>query len=107
MEKEHEQVRLPNDILIESPDSSKQMLEILKEKWRGERLCPICGAKDWLVQHDFELKGEPSKRSNEESYVSLPLIPVMCNECGFTFFMNLTRSLFLNRRVYASGDEDE
>ena len=107
MEKEHEQGRILQNGFIKSPDSSKAMLEILKEKWCGERLCPICGAKDWRVQYEFELKGEPSKRSNSESYVSLPLVPVMCDECGFTFFMNLYRSLFLNRRDHVSGDEDE
>ena len=67
-------------------DSAK-LLSHLKVKW-ASRACPMCGSGPWSVQDStFQLT-----EFNEGSMVIggpvIPVVPVVCSNCGYTALVN-------------------
>jgi uncharacterized protein CbrC (UPF0167 family) len=61
--------------------------------WTHDKLCPICGTDDWIVDNIANLP----VRSFHDDLLDLgigsgtpvyPLCPVVCRTCGYTFFVN-------------------
>lgn len=74
-------------------DGSKA-IEYLREKWLG-RPCPMCGVGNWSVQDStYQLL-----QFNQNALVGggpvIPVIPVVCNNCGNTILVNALTAGFL------------
>lgn len=79
----------------EDKSAPEQVLTTLKTRWSGPRTCPVCQNENWRVQAQFILEGEHGIREDGwETYLSLRLVPVMCNSCGYTFFINPDLGVF-------------
>jgi hypothetical protein len=63
------------------------LLEHLKRKWKG-RSCQMCGTGNWNVQDKvFELAEFPQGSLMVGGPV-IPVIPVVCSNCGNTVLVN-------------------
>lgn len=65
----------------------QNMIAYLKDKWEGRR-CPMCGKGNWSVQDTvYEIR-----EFNEGSFVVggpvIPVVPIVCTNCGNTVFLN-------------------
>ena len=61
----------------------------IKEKWTLPENCPLCGTIDWTILDLSEL------RQYAPGYVSpvvYPVIPVMCDNCGYTRLLNAVKA---------------
>lgn len=65
-----------------------ELINILNEKWKG-RLCPMCGAGNWVVSNKvFELR-----EFNEGNLIVgagpiTPVVTITCGNCGNTIMVN-------------------
>lgn len=74
-----------------------KMLEWIRDKSQGRRVdCPICGDSTWSVGVVMELKQHHGDRASETTAV-MPLMPVSCNNCAYTFFMNALMAGLVSR----------
>ncbi|KEY30355.1 MAG: hypothetical protein ACLS7W_02765 [Bifidobacterium longum] len=88
-------------------DHSDRVLAMLQSRWSGDHKCPICGCEDWRVQSEFEIESGRVRGGNgDETFISLPLVPVMCGHCGYTFFMNSMRMTVANLVTVEDSDTD-
>ena len=68
----------------------------IDEYWTASRNCPICGEDNWLLLDKVWELGEyralpPAIAMWDDAArrpVSLPVIALMCNVCGYTIFFN-------------------
>jgi hypothetical protein len=70
-----------------------QFVDHLKEKW-AERVCPVCFGRIWTVPNClFELRefsgGSLVIGGDMNLFV---VVPVVCEECGYSHFFSATRS---------------
>lgn len=68
-------------------------MQWLADHWTQSRACPICGEMTWSVGQILEIR-EFNKGNlvvGGDSQIT-PLNPVMCQNCGYTFFMNAIKS---------------
>jgi hypothetical protein len=64
-----------------------KMIAYLQEKWRG-RSCPMCGVTNWNVQDStFEIR-QFSEGNMVLGGPIIPVVPVVCNNCGNTILVN-------------------
>ena len=68
---------------------SERLIKHLKEKWKGVP-CPYCNSKEWSIDNKiYELR-----EYNDGNFivggqsVILPIVPVVCINCGNTVFIN-------------------
>ncbi len=62
----------------------------LASKWTApNKDCPICGGNWWSVSEVTEL---PENNEGPGPDATVPLSPVGCENCGYTFFINSARS---------------
>lgn len=88
-------------------DHSDRVLAMLQSQWSGDHKCPICRCEDWRVQSEFEIEsGHVRGEDGSENFISLPLVPVMCGQCGYTFFMNSMRMTVSNLITVEDPDAD-
>ena len=67
-------------------DSAK-IIKHLQSKWKNP--CPLCGAKQWNVQDkSFELREFQGGNIVLGKGLLIPVIPVICTNCGFTALIN-------------------
>lgn len=60
----------------------------LDKMWENKQ-CPICKKSNWLVQENvYELPEYHGGGVVIGSGRIFPVVPIMCRECGYTFFMN-------------------
>ncbi|MEP0813950.1 MAG: hypothetical protein HRF49_04730 [bacterium] len=57
------------------------------EKWWGEKLCPICGKEEWHFGDAFGMFPYRPDGAFVPGGV-LPVVPLVCGECGFTALFN-------------------
>lgn len=70
--------------------SSDKTIEYLQRKW-GSAGCPMCGGNEWNVSEKiFELRefSAGKRMVGESNGAILPVVPVICNNCGNTMFIN-------------------
>lgn len=65
----------------------KKVITHLKEKWE-DRPCPMCNAKTWSVTENIQELREFHEKGFNISGPIIPVIPVICNNCGNTFLLN-------------------
>jgi hypothetical protein len=65
----------------------------INKYWTAPHVCPICKEKDkWLLMdriwelNEFYPRGVRSPTAEE--FKVLPVVAVMCNNCGYTLFFN-------------------
>ena len=60
----------------------------LNERWRGDRLCSVCGKNDWWICDEVvEVKAYNEGRLLAGGSV-FPLLAVICRECGNTLLFS-------------------
>ena len=60
----------------------------LDKIWENKQ-CPICRKSNWLVTGDvYELPEYHGGGVVIGSGKIFPVVPIVCRECGYTFFMN-------------------
>lgn len=70
--------------------TNKDITDFLNERW-GNVKCPVCGNTDWTIMEgvyelrELNLYAPGVKKPNDNI---TPLIPVTCNHCGNTLFLN-------------------
>lgn len=92
-------------------DESSKALKWLADHWTQSRTCPICGHTAWSVGQILEIRefNNGNLVIGGDSQIT-PLSPVMCQNCGYTFFMNAIRSGAISTEMPSektSGDEKE
>ena len=61
----------------------------LDEHWTTDRKCPLCGTADWALVQTFEAREyEGGSLVVGLGSQILPITPVFCKNCGYTFFIN-------------------
>jgi len=65
----------------------KKIIEHLENKWGG-RPCPMCQVGSWQVQDAIFQIMEFNKGALVMGGPVVPLIPVTCNNCGYTVLLN-------------------
>ena len=80
--------------------------EIIKKKWIHG--CPMCGGKNWTL--DEKMMVTPIQLNEDRSYrfdgKILPLTPLICQNCGYTLFMNTLVVGALDDVDQAEGESD-
>lgn len=67
-----------------------QIIQFLNERWKGA-VCPLCGTGNWqVVDKYFELRefNDGNLVLGGPNSSIIPVIPVSCNNCGNTVFIN-------------------
>jgi hypothetical protein len=67
-------------------DGSK-VIEHLRAKWAG-RPCPMCGVNSWSVQDSTYQLLEFNQGTLVVGGPVIPIVPVVCNNCGNTILVN-------------------
>jgi hypothetical protein len=65
----------------------EKLMAFVKEKWKGAN-CPMCGGGDWSIQNKIFKLMEFTKQGLVVGGPVIPVIPVVCNNCGNTILMN-------------------
>jgi len=75
-----------------NPEQSKQFLEFINSKWKPSRKCEVCDQETWgITDVIFELR-EFSGGPVYFGGVTQPVIPIVCNTCGNTKFINAIKA---------------
>lgn len=62
----------------------------LKEKWTYDRNCPLCHSNSFkLADSTFVLTEPIDDDPAESSPPRLPVVPVICENCGYTIFISV------------------
>lgn len=86
---------------------SDAALKWLQQKWTQPRKCPICGDIDWGVNQVFQLLEYKDDGIPIGFNIGVfPVTPVVCNKCGYTFFMNALRSGVVHKKDTNDGGEN-
>lgn len=71
-------------------DQHKKIIDYIRKKWTTPSTCPVCKNNNWTVSTDvYEVRlfhGGNMVIGGKSSI--MPLIPVICNECGNTILFN-------------------
>jgi hypothetical protein len=68
------------------------LVDVLNRKWRGGKICPVCGTNGWNVEPQL---AELRFLSVEAFVVGGPVIPLVvitCNNCGNTVLINAIKA---------------
>lgn len=66
---------------------SEKVIKHLQEKWKGAR-CSMCGEGSWAVQDSAFQMTEFSHGGLAIGGPVIPVVPVMCSNCGNTVLIN-------------------
>jgi hypothetical protein len=67
---------------------TKKLIDYLSAKWQN-RACPMCGARQWSVQEkSYELREFHGGSLVVGGSAIIPVIPVICGNCGNTILVN-------------------
>lgn len=74
-------------------DEGSRALMWLNDHWKQPHICPICEGKEWGVGTVVEMREFQGGNIIIGGGVGvLPLTPIACTTCGYTFFMNALRN---------------
>jgi ribosomal protein S27AE len=66
-----------------------RVIEHLRQKWGANRFCPMCGVNQWSVQDSmYQLLQLNQGAALVIGSPVIPVIPVVCNNCGNTVLVN-------------------
>jgi hypothetical protein len=66
----------------------ERALNYLNSVWKGDSTCPVCKTDTWYVANIAVLpirRGDVGTPAGGDAF---PLVPVTCETCGYTFFLN-------------------
>lgn len=68
--------------------NNEKFIEMLNQKW-STKVCPMCGVNSWTVAENiYTLAMVEETGSIHLGKNLLPLIPVICDNCGNTILVN-------------------
>lgn len=71
--------------------TGQQIIDFLNDKWKSNT-CPYCGKQEWNVTESvFELREFNEGNLNVGGPIT-PVIPITCQNCGNTVFINALTS---------------
>jgi len=70
-----------------------QFVEHLRNKWK-QRICPVCGSREWTVPNClFELREFSGGKLVIGGGMNVySVVPVICESCGYSLFFSAARS---------------
>jgi hypothetical protein len=68
--------------------SPEQIAKFLNEKWKGQKLCPVCQSNKWGVSDKPVELREFTPGAFVVGGPVYPLVSVTCNVCGHTLLFN-------------------
>ncbi|KAA8820489.1 hypothetical protein CSQ85_01510 [Bifidobacterium rousetti] len=69
----------------------------ISEKWKRQQ-CPICDGTEWTVGNVVEVRQfEDGNIVLGGGSTLIPLVPISCSDCGYTFFINALKSGTIKR----------
>lgn len=72
-----------------SREVAERTLEELQSKLGGLPSCPFCGGRSWHASHNVAMTGSIDPETNNVNPASgVPSIPLVCDNCGYTAFIN-------------------
>lgn len=78
----------PEDRAKRLVGEQQRALDWINQKWK-DKICPICGDMHWTIMSVMELRQyENGSIILGGNSVTLPVVPVICNNCGYTRFFN-------------------
>ncbi|MBI4799088.1 MAG: hypothetical protein HY794_10205 [Desulfarculus sp.] len=70
-------------------DLASQLMAHIQAKWSAEACCPLCQGTQWEVGGQcFELRPWRQGGQDLASDYFLPVLPVICSQCGHTLLLN-------------------
>lgn len=70
---------------------SKKVLNYIEKTWGSDFKCPMCNKSDWgLTNTIYQLTAfnKPNTPTTERQYSVFPVIPIVCNKCGYVHFVS-------------------
>jgi hypothetical protein len=84
---------------------TEKLIKYLNSKW-GPRPCPMCGSGPWKVQGSiFQLMEYNEGAGLVIGGPIIPVVPVICANCGNTILVNAVISDVVNPSVPPSKEE--
>lgn len=66
----------------------EKLIATINEKWQT-KMCPMCGKNNWTIDTNMmTMLGVGEDKSINLGGKILPVVPITCNECGNTIFVN-------------------
>jgi len=70
-----------------SEEQKNRVLEKLRQYKNDRSACDVCGSDDWsVIDKVWAIMEAPTE--NNENMTAIPVIAVMCNNCGHIHFLN-------------------
>lgn len=70
-------------------EQTEKLNKHLQEKWKPPVACGVCGANDWNISGEiYEFREFHQGNMVIGGSAIIPVIPVTCNNCGNTVFIN-------------------
>lgn len=73
-----------------SQEQRDQVEAAITKRFVDEGRCSLCGSKHWVIGDGigvFELL--PSLAAGSRSHSGMPVLPIVCSQCGNTHLLNL------------------
>jgi predicted nucleic-acid-binding Zn-ribbon protein len=67
---------------------AEDVVQWIKEHWRGAKVCPICGSNDWRVNADVVALLRVEEEGTVLGGATYPLVLMTCGVCGYTLMFN-------------------
>jgi hypothetical protein len=83
---------------------TQKLIEYLKLKW-GPRSCPMCSGGPWNVQDSTYLLMEYNEGGLVVGGPIIPVVPVICANCGNTVLVNAVVSGVISPSVPSAKEE--
>jgi len=90
MEKQERTDRKSPGEIIKTPVEYRrqQIINWLNEKWPMAQKCPICQHREWSIDGTIHELREFHSGDFVVGGSVFPVVPIVCNFCGYTFFFN-------------------
>ena len=81
-----------------------KFIDWLNSKWKGDRACPVCGeTQSWSADSPiWELREYEGGKLRMDSSI-FPCLPVVCEKCGYSFFINAMVAGLLEAKKQEKG----
>jgi len=76
---------------VKSEELRQEIFRKLAEKCPKPQSCAFCGHREWLVVDIITEIREFYEKALSPEAKRMPVIPIMCNYCGYMVFINAIR----------------
>jgi len=77
----------------------EKLLDFLNSKWKNN-LCACCGQNNWHVWDEaYELRAFRWGNMVIWGAPIIPVVPIICNNCGNTLFVNAIMSWVIENKI--------